>query len=106
MVRLPFACGVGKDSLLHTLVDSDVPVQAFGTQTVRAVIRHKWRLYARSKLLLRSINYCFYTLCFTVYAILYSMVSEGGKAIKSACINLTPTTIMRACSAHHASACL
>lgn len=77
MVRLPFACSVGKDSLLHTLVDSDVPVQAFGTQTLRAVIKHKWRMYARTKLLIRSINYCFYTLCFTVFTILYARVSAS-----------------------------
>ncbi len=30
MVRLPFACSVGRDSLLQTLVESDVPVQAYG----------------------------------------------------------------------------
>lgn len=27
MVPLPFACSIGKDSLLQTLVESDVPVQ-------------------------------------------------------------------------------
>jgi hypothetical protein len=29
-VRLPFACALGKESLLQTLVESDVPVQAYG----------------------------------------------------------------------------
>lgn len=27
MVRLPFACSIGRESLLQTLVESDVPVQ-------------------------------------------------------------------------------
>jgi len=27
MVRLPYACAIGPDSLLHSLVESDVPVQ-------------------------------------------------------------------------------
>eukprot|EP00967_Tisochrysis_lutea_P123984 scaffold206943_cov22-Tisochrysis_lutea.AAC.2 len=27
MVRLPYACSIGPDSLLHSLVESDVPVQ-------------------------------------------------------------------------------
>lgn len=78
MVRLPFACAIGKDSLLQTLVESDVPVQVYGTPTLRAVIRHKWRLYARSKLTVRSIIYCFYCLCFTVFGILFSMVGSRG----------------------------
>jgi hypothetical protein len=81
MVRLPFACSIGKESLLQTLVESDVPVQAYGTPTVRAVIRHKWRLYAQSKLIIRALNYMFYTLVFTVYAILFAMV----RAVASVC---------------------
>ncbi len=76
MVRLPFACTVGKESLLQTLVESDVPVQAYGTPSVRAVIRHKWRLYARSKLLTRAIVYCIYTVLYTVFCVLYAMVSR------------------------------
>jgi len=27
MVRLPYACALGPESLLHSLVESDVPVQ-------------------------------------------------------------------------------
>lgn len=38
------------------------------------MIRHKWRLYARSKLTVRALIYFFYCLTFTVYGILYSMV--------------------------------
>jgi hypothetical protein len=45
MVKLPFACSLGKESLLQTLVASNVPVQAYGTPTVSTVIKHKWHLY-------------------------------------------------------------
>ncbi len=55
-------------------MESDVPVQAYGTPTLRAVIRHKWRLYARDRLVVRALTYFFYTLVFTVWSILYSMV--------------------------------
>lgn len=48
--------------------------QAYSTPTLRAVIRHKWRLYARSKLIFRALLYFFYCLVFTVYCILYAMV--------------------------------
>ena len=33
MVRLPYACALGQDSLLHSLVESDVPVQV-GLQNI------------------------------------------------------------------------
>ena len=72
MIKLPFACALGKDSLLHTLVESDVPHQAYDTETVRAVIKHKWRLYGQFTITLRAINYCFFTFVFATYAILYS----------------------------------
>lgn len=35
MVRLPFAASSGKSSVLHTLVESSVPVQTFGSDTVK-----------------------------------------------------------------------
>jgi hypothetical protein len=73
MVRLPYACSIGRDSLLQTLVESDVPVKVYGTPTLRAIIKHKWRLYARRKLLIRSLIYVFYVVMFTVTGILYSM---------------------------------
>ena len=60
-----------RDSLLQTLVESDVPAQAYGTPTLRAVIKHKWRLYGRSRLLWRAIFYGLYTALFSVYGILY-----------------------------------
>jgi len=72
MVRLPYACSIGPDSLLHSLVESDVPVQAFGSPTIQAVVRHKWRLYARTRLVIRASIYLFYALANTVFAILYS----------------------------------
>ncbi|GFR45654.1 hypothetical protein Agub_g7065 [Astrephomene gubernaculifera] len=73
MVRLPYACSIGRDSLLQTLVESDVPVKAYGTPTLRAIIKHKWRLYARRKLLTRSLIYVCYVVLFTVTGILYAM---------------------------------
>ncbi|KAF5832015.1 hypothetical protein DUNSADRAFT_12256 [Dunaliella salina] len=72
MVRLPYACSIGPDSLLHSLVESDVPVQAFGSPTIQAVVRHKWRLYARTRLVIRASIYLFYALANTVFAIIYS----------------------------------
>jgi hypothetical protein len=78
MVKLPFAAAVGRDSLLQTLVESDVPVQAFGTPSIRAVIRYKWQQYAQAKLLLRAACYCVYTAAFTLWAVLLAMV--GGWA--------------------------
>ncbi len=72
MARLPFACAIGKESLLQTLVESNVPVKAYGTPTVRAVIAHKWRLYGRTRLLIRAVVYAFYTTIFTFYAIIYA----------------------------------
>lgn len=77
MVRLPYACSIGRDSLLQTLLESDVPVQTYGTPTLRAVIKHKWRLYARARLLTRASLYLLYTLLFTVYAVLYAQESTG-----------------------------
>uniref|UniRef100_A0A7S3R5P2 Ion transport domain-containing protein n=1 Tax=Dunaliella tertiolecta TaxID=3047 RepID=A0A7S3R5P2_DUNTE len=72
MVRLPYACAIGPDSLLQSLVESDVPVQAFSTPSVHSVIRHKWHLYGRTCILTRFVIYLFYTLVLTVFAILYS----------------------------------
>ncbi|KAG2498331.1 hypothetical protein HYH03_003591 [Edaphochlamys debaryana] len=80
MVRLPYACAIGRDSLLQTLVESDVPVKVYGTPTLRAIIKHKWRLYARRKLVTRSTIYVFYLLMYTVLGILYSMEDHTMKA--------------------------
>ena len=72
MIKLPFACALGKDSLLHTLIESDVPHEAYNTETVRAVIKHKWRLYGQFTITLRTINYCFFCFVFAAYAVIYS----------------------------------
>ncbi|PNW77392.1 hypothetical protein CHLRE_10g434600v5 [Chlamydomonas reinhardtii] len=77
MVRLPYACSIGRDSLLQTLVESDVPVKVYGTPTLRAIIKHKWRLYARRKLLVRSLIYVFYVIMFTVTGVLFSMENHA-----------------------------
>lgn len=66
MVRLPFAAGRGKGSLLHTLVESDVPVETFGSSTVRAIIDYKWRRFAKRQIYTKSLIYLIYVLLFTV----------------------------------------
>lgn len=48
--------------------------QAYGSPTIQAVVRHKWRLYARNRFLVRASIYLFYTLANTVFAILYAKV--------------------------------
>ncbi|MEW5316534.1 MAG: hypothetical protein WDW38_007902 [Sanguina aurantia] len=72
MVLLPYACSIGRESLLHTLVESSVPVKAFGTPSIRAVIKHKWRLYARNKIAFRAVVFLIYVALFTVFGILYA----------------------------------
>ncbi len=47
MVRLPFSAAMGKQSILRTLVESDVPVETFGAETVKAIISFKWQAFAR-----------------------------------------------------------
>ncbi len=43
MVRLPFSASSGKSSVLHTLVESSVPVQTFGSDTVKvSVVADTW----------------------------------------------------------------
>jgi len=42
MVRLPYACAIGPDSLLHSLVESDVPVQVRALAGTRPSIKRRW----------------------------------------------------------------
>eukprot|EP00201_Polytomella_parva_P015433 CAMPEP_0175051112 /NCGR_PEP_ID=MMETSP0052_2-20121109/7617_1 /TAXON_ID=51329 ORGANISM="Polytomella parva, Strain SAG 63-3" /NCGR_SAMPLE_ID=MMETSP0052_2 /ASSEMBLY_ACC=CAM_ASM_000194 /LENGTH=541 /DNA_ID=CAMNT_0016315357 /DNA_START=84 /DNA_END=1705 /DNA_ORIENTATION=- len=72
MVQLPFAVASGKDSLLHTMVESAVPVQAFGSDTVKAIIDFKWNRFARIKIYSKFLLYFFFVLVYTVGAILFS----------------------------------
>lgn len=50
--------------------------QAYGTPTLRAVIKHKWRLYASSKLFTRAVFYIIYTLVFTAFGVLFRSVRQ------------------------------
>ncbi|KAG1680624.1 hypothetical protein FOA52_015073 [Chlamydomonas sp. UWO 241] len=72
MVRLPFACALGKESLLQTIVASNVPVQAYSTPSIRAVIRHKWRLYGEARIVTRTVIYAIYALVFTIFAVIFA----------------------------------
>lgn len=38
MVKLPFVSRVGHGSLLHSLVESDVPLHTYGCQSVKAIM--------------------------------------------------------------------
>ncbi len=44
----------------------------FGTPTVRAVIKHKWRLYGRQRLTIRVCIYAVFSIAYTAFAALYS----------------------------------
>ncbi len=47
MVRLPFAVSRGHDSLLRTIVEADVAVEIFGSETLKAIIAYKWQEFAK-----------------------------------------------------------
>ena len=49
MVRLPFAAASGTDSLLRTIVEADVPVETYGSETLKAIIAFKWQEFARKQ---------------------------------------------------------
>ena len=55
MVRLPYAANLGKGSMLHTLVESSVPVQAYGSETVKAIIHYKWQKFAKWKIFTKAV---------------------------------------------------
>ncbi|GFR49848.1 hypothetical protein Agub_g11948 [Astrephomene gubernaculifera] len=72
MVRLPFAANSGKTSVLHTLVESSVPVQTFGSDTVKAIVDYKWRNFAQRRIYIKALVYLLYTILFTVFAVLFA----------------------------------
>ncbi|KAG2499706.1 hypothetical protein HYH03_002641 [Edaphochlamys debaryana] len=72
MVRLPFAAASGKSSVLHTLVESSVPVQTFGSDTVKAIVDYKWRNFAQRRIYIKALVYVIYTLLFTIFAVLFA----------------------------------
>ncbi|KXZ50265.1 hypothetical protein GPECTOR_17g904 [Gonium pectorale] len=72
MVRLPFAAASGKTSVLHTLVESGVPVQTFGSDTVKAIVDYKWRNFAQRRIYIKALVYLLYTVLFTVFAVLFA----------------------------------
>ena len=69
-VRAPWKWQIKSFVLLPVLL------QAYSTPTVSAVIKHKWRLYARKEVFIRTVVYLFYALVVTITAILYSQVGN------------------------------
>ncbi|GFH15518.1 uncharacterized protein HaLaN_11758 [Haematococcus lacustris] len=72
MVRLPYAATVGAQSILSTLVESTVPVETFGSATVKAIIDYKWKRFARRRIYTKSLVYLIYVLLFTAFAVVIS----------------------------------
>lgn len=53
------------------------------------MVRHKWTLYARTRLVIRAVIYLFYALVNTVFAILFSKVcAHAVSACISACVRV------------------
>ncbi|GIL81855.1 hypothetical protein Vretimale_1435 [Volvox reticuliferus] len=72
MVPLPFAAASGKTSVLHTLVESSVPVQTYGSDTVKAIVDYKWRNFAQRRIYIKALVYLLYTIIFTIFAVLFA----------------------------------
>ncbi|GIL43770.1 hypothetical protein Vafri_1390 [Volvox africanus] len=72
MVPLPFAAASGKTSVLHTLVESSVPVQTYGSDTVKAIVDYKWRNFAQRRIYIKALVYLVYTIIFTIFAVLFA----------------------------------
>lgn len=72
MVQLPFPAEVGSEGLLHKLGESNLPVKAFGSDTVQAIIMFKWRKFSQRAILIKTIIYMAYLFVFTAYACLLS----------------------------------
>lgn len=86
MVRLPFCASIGHGSVLDTLVESNVPVKTFGSETVKAIITYKWRKFAQRQIYTKAILYMTFVLLFTAYAIILRCVWHGcgwGSAVPS-----------------------
>jgi hypothetical protein len=69
MVQLPFAALIGQNSLLQRLVESDVAVNAYGCETLNAVITFKWRKFAMREIYTKTIIFMTFLVTYTVYAI-------------------------------------
>ncbi len=74
MVQLPFAGSLGHDSMLMRLVESAVGVNAYGSETVRAVIAFKWKKFARRDIYTKAVLYLIFLAIWTAFAILYRQV--------------------------------
>lgn len=70
MVQLPFAASLGEDSLLLRLVESAVAVNAYGSETLSAVITFKWRKFAMREIYTKTIIFMTFLAIYTIYAII------------------------------------
>ena len=70
MVRLPFATDTGDESFLTRLVDSGVSLNAYGCETLNAIITYKWETYARRSIYIKMIIYMIFLACFSALAII------------------------------------
>ena len=77
MVQLPFAASLGEESLLLRLVESAVAVNAYGSETLNAVITFKWRKFARREIYTKTVIYMSFLVVYTVYAIILRCVLQG-----------------------------
>ncbi len=71
MVQLPFAGSLGYDSMLQRLVESDVGVNTFGSETVKAVIAFKWKKFAMRQIYTKTFIYMSFLSAFTIFAVIY-----------------------------------
>ena len=84
MVQLPFAASIGESSLLLRLVESDVAVNAYGCETLNAVITFKWRKFAMREIYTKTIIFMTFLVTYTVYAIVLRL----GCSISVLCTSL------------------
>ena len=70
MVRLPFAAGTGDNSLLLRLVDSNISFNAYGCETLNAIIDYKWQRFAKRSIYTKMIIYLIYIAAYTAFAII------------------------------------
>ena len=70
MVRLPFTANTGDNSLLMRLVKSGVSFNAYGCDTLDAIITFKWQTFAMRAIYRKMIIYLIFLAAFTAYAIL------------------------------------
>eukprot|EP00798_Chlamydomonas_sp_ICE-L_P018883 gene18883-25441_t len=72
MIPLPYATDLGNGTFLQKLLESDVPVQTYSSDTVRAIIDYKWKKFAKRKIYTKALVYLSFIAVFTAFAILFA----------------------------------